>query len=35
MAAAAGKKSSTSLSLFLEAYCSEVVEELSTLATQY
>ena len=35
MAAAAGKKSATSLSLFLEAFGLEVEEELSTLATQY
>ena len=36
MAAAAGrKKSTTSLSLFIEAYGLEVEEELSTLATQY
>ena len=35
MAAAAGKKSTTSLSLFMEAYGSEVEEELSTLATQH
>ena len=35
MAAAAGKKSTTSLSLFMEAYGLEVQEELSTLATQY
>ena len=34
MAAAAGKKSTTSLSLFMEAYGLEVEEELSTLATQ-
>ena len=33
--AAAGKKSTTSLSLFMEAYGLEVEEELSTLATQY
>ena len=32
-AAAAGKKASTSLSLFLEAYGLEVEEELSTIAT--
>ena len=31
MAAAAGKKSTTSLSLFMEAYGLEVEEELSTL----
>ena len=35
MAAAAGKMSTTSLSLFIEAYGIEVEEELSTLATQY
>ena len=35
MAVAAGKKSTTSLSLFMEAYGLEVEEELSTLATQY
>ena len=35
MAAAAGKKSATSLSLFMEAFGLEVEEELSTLATQY
>ena len=35
MAAAAGKKSTTSLSLFMEAYGIEVEDELSTLATQY
>ena len=35
MAAAAGKKSSTSLSLFMEAYGLEVEEELSTMTTQY
>ena len=34
IAAAAGKKSTTSLSLFMEAYGLGVVEELSTLATQ-
>ena len=34
MAAAAGKKSTTSLSWFMEAYGLEVEEELSTLATQ-
>ena len=33
--AAAGKKSTNSLSLFMEAYGLEVEEELSTLATQY
>ena len=31
----AGKTSTTSLSLFLEAFGLEVEEELSTLATQY
>ena len=35
MAAAAGKKSTTSLSLFMEAHGLEVEEELSTLATHY
>ena len=35
VAAAAGKKSTTSLSLFMEAYGLAVQEELSTLATQY
>ena len=35
MAAAAGKKSTTSLSLFIEAYGLEVEEELSAMATQY
>ena len=35
MAAAAGKKSTTSLSLFMEAHGFEVEEELSTMATQY
>ena len=35
MAAAAGKKSTTSLSLFMEACGFEVEEELPTLATQY
>ena len=35
MAAAAGKKSTTSLSLFMEAYGLEVEEELSTMATQF
>ena len=34
MAAAAGKKSTTSFSLFMEAYGLEVEEELSTIATQ-
>ena len=33
MAAAAGKKSTTSLSLFMEAYGLGVEEELSTMAT--
>ena len=35
MAAAAGKKSTTSLSLFMETFGLEVEEELSTMATQY
>ena len=35
MAAAAGKKCTTSLPLFMEAYDLEVEEELSTTATQY
>ena len=35
MAAAAGKKGTTSLSLFMEAYGLEVEEELSTMAIQY
>ena len=35
MAAAAGKKSTTSLSLFMEAFGLAVDEDLSTLATQY
>ena len=35
MVAAAGKKRTTSLSLFMEAYGLEVEEELSTMATQY
>ena len=35
MAAAAGKKSTTSLSLFMEAYGLEVEEDLSTVAIQY
>ena len=35
MAAAAVKKSTTSLSLFMEASVFEVEEELSTMATQY
>ena len=34
MEAAAGKKSTTSLSSFMEAHGLEVEEELSTLATQ-
>ena len=34
MAAAAGTKSTTSLSFFMEAFGLEVEEELSTLATQ-
>ena len=34
MAATAGKKSTTSLSLFLEAFGFDVEEELSTMATQ-
>ena len=34
-AAAAGKKSTTSLSLFMEAYGLEVEEELSTAATEH
>ena len=34
MAATAGKKESTSLSVFLQAYGLEVEEELSTMATQ-
>ena len=34
MAAAAGKKSSTSLSLFMEVHGLEVEDELSTMATQ-
>ena len=34
MAAAAGKKSATSLSLFMEAYGLGVEEELSTMAAQ-
>ena len=33
MAAGAGKKGTTSLSLFMEAYGLEVEEELSTIAT--
>ena len=35
MAAAAGKKSTTSLSLFMEAFGLKVEEDLSPLATQY
>ena len=35
MAAAAGKKSATSLSLFMEAFGLEMEEDLSTLATWY
>ena len=35
MAAAAGKKSKTSLSLFMEAYGLEVEEALSTMTTQF
>ena len=35
MAAAAGKKSKTSLSLFMEAYDIEAEKDLPTLATQY
>ena len=35
MAAAAGKKSTTSLSLFMEAHGLEVKDEISTMATQY
>ena len=35
MAAAAGKKSTTSLSLFMEVYGLEVEDEISTMATQY
>ena len=35
MAAAAGRKSTTSLSLFTEAYGLEVEEEVPTMATQY
>ena len=35
MAAATGKKSTASLSLFMEVHGLEVEEELSTLATQY
>ena len=35
MTGAAGKKGTTSLSLFMEAYGSEVEEELSTMPAQY
>ena len=35
MAAAAGKKRTTSLSLFMEAYGLDVDKKLSTMATQY
>ena len=35
MAAAAGKKSTTSLSLFMETFGLEVEEELSAVATQF
>ena len=35
MAAASGKKSTTSLALFMEAYGLDVEEDFSTLATQY
>ena len=35
MAATAGKKITTSLSLFMEAYGLEVEEELFTMATQH
>ena len=35
MAAAAGKKSTTSLSLFMEVYGLEVEDEISTIATQF
>ena len=35
MAAGAGKKSTASLSLFMEAHGLEVEEELSTVATQF
>ena len=35
MAAAAGKKSATSLSLFMETHGLEVEDELSTMAIQY
>ena len=35
MEAASGKKSTTSLSLFMETYGLEVEEEPSTLATQF
>ena len=34
MAAAAGKKESTDLLVFLEVFCLAVEEELSTMATQ-
>ena len=35
MAAAAGKKSTTSLSLFMEVYGLEVEDEISTMATEF
>ena len=35
MAAAAGKKCTTSLSLFMEAHGLEVEDEISTMATRY
>ena len=35
MAAAAGKKSTTSLSLFMEVYGLEVEDEISTMSTQF
>ena len=35
MAAAAGKKKTTSLSLFMEVFCFGVEEDLFTLDTQY
>ena len=35
MAAAAGKKSTTSLSLFMEAHGLEVEDEISAMATQF
>ena len=35
MAAATGKKNTTSLSLFMEAYGLDIEEELSTMATQH